>query len=62
MKDAAYGAGDPAFYSREYNNRALVPDNEQWVARWTSIAHPPETPLFGYLPETWWRATPLNRN
>ena len=25
---------DSAFYSREYNNRALVPDNEQWVARW----------------------------
>ena len=27
----------------------------QWVARWTTIAHPPETSLFGYLPETWWR-------
>src|SRR6185369_16309325 len=26
---------DPAFYSREYNNRALVPDNEKWVERWT---------------------------
>ena len=25
---------DPAFYSREYNNRALVPDNEKWVAQW----------------------------
>jgi arylformamidase len=25
---------DPAFYSREYNNRALVPDNERWVAHW----------------------------
>ena len=29
---------------------------EQWVARWTTIAHPAETSLFGYLPETWWRA------
>jgi arylformamidase len=25
---------DAAFYSREYNNRALVPDNEKWVERW----------------------------
>ncbi len=28
---------------------------EQWVARWTTIAHPKEISLFGYLPETWWR-------
>jgi peptide/nickel transport system substrate-binding protein len=27
---------------------------EQWVARWTQIEHPKVTPLFGYLPETWW--------
>jgi peptide/nickel transport system substrate-binding protein len=27
----------------------------QWVARWTRIAHPSQTSLFGYLPETWWR-------
>lgn len=26
----------------------------QWVARWTRIAHPKRTSLFGYLPETWW--------
>jgi peptide/nickel transport system substrate-binding protein len=26
----------------------------QWVARWTTIAHPAESSLFGYLPETWW--------
>lgn len=26
----------------------------QWVARWTRIAHPNRTSLFGYLPETWW--------
>ena len=25
---------DSAFYSREYNNRALVPDHENWVAQW----------------------------
>jgi peptide/nickel transport system substrate-binding protein len=29
----------------------------QWVARWTRIAHPLRTSLFGYLPETWWSAT-----
>ena len=29
--------------------------SDQWVARWTTIAHPAETSLFGYLPETWWR-------
>jgi peptide/nickel transport system substrate-binding protein len=29
------------------------------VARWVPIEHPAVTPLFGYLPETWWRgATP----
>lgn len=26
----------------------------QWVARWTRIAHPAHTSVFGYLPETWW--------
>jgi peptide/nickel transport system substrate-binding protein len=26
----------------------------QWVARWTRIAHPQRTSLYGYLPETWW--------
>jgi peptide/nickel transport system substrate-binding protein len=28
---------------------------EQWVARWSAIAHPQTLSLFGYLPETWWR-------
>jgi peptide/nickel transport system substrate-binding protein len=28
---------------------------DQWVARWTTIRHPVETSLSGYLPETWWR-------
>jgi peptide/nickel transport system substrate-binding protein len=28
---------------------------DQWVARWAHIEHPKSTPLFGYLPETWWR-------
>jgi peptide/nickel transport system substrate-binding protein len=27
----------------------------QWVAHEASIAHPAQTSLFGYLPETWWR-------
>ena len=26
----------------------------QWIARWTRIAHPARTSLYGYLPETWW--------
>ena len=30
----------------------------QWIARWTRIAHPAETSLFGYLPETWWHEPP----
>jgi peptide/nickel transport system substrate-binding protein len=27
----------------------------QWVAHEVAIAHPAQTSLFGYLPETWWR-------
>jgi peptide/nickel transport system substrate-binding protein len=27
---------------------------QQWVARWKRIAHPEQTSLYGYLPETWW--------
>jgi len=34
MTDAAGGAADAAFYSREYDNRALVPDNGKWVEQW----------------------------
>ena len=34
MKDAPHGVADSAFYSREYNNRELVPDNEKWSAQW----------------------------
>ena len=34
MKVAEGGVADPAFYSREYNNRALVADNEKWVEQW----------------------------
>jgi peptide/nickel transport system substrate-binding protein len=29
---------------------------DQWIARSNAIEHPATTPLFGYLPETWWRA------
>jgi peptide/nickel transport system substrate-binding protein len=32
--------------------------SEQWVARWTHVARPEATSLFGYLPETWWRRSP----
>jgi peptide/nickel transport system substrate-binding protein len=28
---------------------------DQWVARWTGVAHPARTSLYGFLPETWWR-------
>ena len=34
MRNAAEGVKDAAFYSREYNNRELVPDNAKWVDRW----------------------------
>ncbi len=34
---------------------------DQWVARWSTVAHPADTSLFGYLPETWWRAAPERR-
>jgi peptide/nickel transport system substrate-binding protein len=29
----------------------------QWIARWTIIGRPDTTSLYGYLPETWWRAS-----
>jgi peptide/nickel transport system substrate-binding protein len=29
--------------------------SEQWVARWSFVAHTARTSLSGYLPETWWR-------
>jgi peptide/nickel transport system substrate-binding protein len=32
--------------------------SEQWVARWNGVQHPAATSLYGYLPETWWRAAP----
>lgn len=28
---------------------------DQWVARWGYIEHPKVTPLFGFMPEAWWR-------
>ncbi|NVO13798.1 MAG: ABC transporter substrate-binding protein [Rhodoplanes sp.] len=28
----------------------------QWVARWDGVRHPAATSLYGWLPETWWRA------
>jgi peptide/nickel transport system substrate-binding protein len=27
----------------------------QWIARWSAVASPATTSLYGYLPETWWR-------
>jgi len=34
---------------------------DQWVARWSTVEHPADTSLFGYLPETWWRAAAPER-
>ncbi len=31
----------------------------QWIVRWTTIARPATTSLYGYLPETWWREPKL---
>ena len=28
---------------------------EHWMARWSYIHHPAKPPLFGAVPETWWR-------
>jgi peptide/nickel transport system substrate-binding protein len=28
---------------------------DQWIARWNRIERPAETPLVGYLPESWWQ-------
>jgi len=28
---------------------------DQWIARWNRIETPTETPLVGYLPESWWQ-------
>jgi peptide/nickel transport system substrate-binding protein len=28
---------------------------EHWIARWTTIERPQQTPLAGFAPETWWR-------
>ncbi len=33
---------------------------DQWVARWTRVDHPKATPLFGFLPESWWHK-PVSR-
>ena len=34
MKDAAGSVVDPGFYSREYNNRELVPGHPAYLERW----------------------------
>ncbi|MGQ4272893.1 extracellular solute-binding protein [Terrihabitans sp. B22-R8] len=28
---------------------------KKWIARWDHIGHPAEAPLYGPIPETWWR-------
>ncbi|MDX6805335.1 extracellular solute-binding protein [Terrihabitans rhizophilus] len=29
--------------------------SKKWIARWDRIGHPATTPLYGPIPETWWR-------
>lgn len=29
--------------------------SDQWIARWNRIESPKETPLVGYLPQSWWQ-------
>ena len=31
---------------------------ENWIARWSTVAHPAKTSLMGDIPETWWREPP----
>jgi peptide/nickel transport system substrate-binding protein len=28
---------------------------KRWIARWSHIGRPEKTPLYGPIPETWWR-------
>jgi peptide/nickel transport system substrate-binding protein len=28
---------------------------KKWIARWSHIGRPADTPLYGPIPETWWR-------
>ena len=40
---------DPAFYSREYNNRALVPEHPQFFARWADSSARARARMICYL-------------
>ena len=40
---------DPAFYSREYNNRALVPEHPQFFARWADASARARATMTCYL-------------
>ncbi|MBI2753587.1 MAG: alpha/beta hydrolase fold domain-containing protein [Betaproteobacteria bacterium] len=40
---------DPAFYSREYNNRALVPEHPQFFARWADSSARARATMICYL-------------
>lgn len=31
---------------------------DQWIARWNRVERPSDTPLVGYLPESWWQKPP----
>jgi arylformamidase len=47
---------DSGFYSREYNNRALVPDNEKWVAQWIQGAERARTTMTCHLDQRYGEA------
>ena len=55
LNDHAHLEKKAAANALELLNRWPQPNPpEHWVARWSTVAHPPETSLMGHLPETWW--------
>jgi arylformamidase len=46
-------APDKAFFSREYNNRELVPEHPQFLARWTELSARARSTMTCYLDRTY---------
>jgi arylformamidase len=46
---AVAAPAQPSFYSREYNNRELVPDHPRYFARWQQASADARAKLGGYL-------------
>ena len=49
-------AQDSEFYAREYNNRELVPEHPQFIARWQSASEKARATLNGYLDRRYGKA------